>query len=826
MQKIVQIALFCLWLPAMLWGQMATKPSFSGIEEAFLTQLAIFPQEKIHVHTDRNYYVPGEKIWFRAYVTDAVTHQSPTLSRFVFAELIDARDSLVSRVMIRPENEQFYGHIFLSEIIPEGNYTFRAYTRYMENMGDDYFFKKNIRIGNIKGGNRGNGESSGILALAQHDFEVSFFPEGGNVVEGAICKVAFKALNRNGYPENITGILIDDAGAELNSIQTWYAGMGLITYIPESGKKYYLKCRNVNGLEKQFELPQPTPQASSLAISFMSKRHVIKVQKSMHAPDIPYYILAHCQGIMLYFSAWDKEKAYITFSEKELPAGIIHFILFDEAMNPLSERLVFNKNYDDAKLDFYTDKTVYEKREKVIASMSLTSSHSAKGQGVGCSVSITDDADISVDSSTTIQSSLLLSSELRGYINNPAYYLQDNPVSVIALDLLMMTHGWRRYNIPEVVKGNPEYPTIPFQLSQKITGKVKSLTSSKVIPDSDISILTKAGDFGLTSTDENGLFMIQDFEYPDSTFFFFQALSRRGSKYVELVIDKESYPKPVHAPFVETDYYPSMNETDYIPSLHTDAFITKAEQRSKFDEAMWVIHLSAVEVSASRIERKIEPRLQFWANASSDVTIRREQIERRNPQLVTEMLNGVAGIRVSRNGIPTIREGGNLHGSYLPLVLIDGIPIEWPKDWRSIYDSPLEAVNVENVESIDVFKGSSAAVFGVSGAGGVISITTKKGGVVNNPESNEYNYITYTPLGYLKPAEFYSPNYETLESKQKTIPDYRTTIFWKPDIVISETGEATFDFYASDFPTTYSVVIEGLTSDGRIVRQVEKIRVE
>jgi len=77
------------------------------------------------------------------------------------------------------------------------------------------------------------------------------------------------------------------------------------------------------------------------------------------------------------------------------------------------------------------------------------------------------------------------------------------------------------------------------------------------------------------------------------------------------------------------------------------------------------------------------------------------------------------------------------------------------------------------------------------------------------------------------PVEFYSPQYETLENKQLSIPDYRTTIFWKPNIVISnEEEETSFEFYTSDFPTTYSVVIEGLTVDGRIVRQVEKIRVE
>ena len=155
---------------------------YFNVFQTFDTQLNVFPQEKIHVHTDRDFYVPGEKIWFKAYLADAATHQHNTLSRYVYVELIDRRDTLVSRVMIRPdENNLFHGHLFLSEIIPEGDYTLRAYTRYMENLDDDYFFKKNIRIGNLSSSNVQSEESDSIIDDFE-DFEVSFYPEGGNLI--------------------------------------------------------------------------------------------------------------------------------------------------------------------------------------------------------------------------------------------------------------------------------------------------------------------------------------------------------------------------------------------------------------------------------------------------------------------------------------------------------------------------------------------------------------------------------------------------------------------------------------------------------------------
>ena len=797
---------------------------FDRIVRNFNNQLSVFPQEKIHLHTDRDVYVSGEKIWFKAYIADAHTHLHPTHSRYVYVELISPVDTLIHRVMVRPTDGMFYGNLPLTEYVPTGNYTLRAYTRYMENMGDGYFFKKNIRIENLAA-SVNQQRPTAHRGTLKDDYSVSFFPEGGNLPEGVLCQVAFKAININGYPETVSGMLIDENGAAIASVKTFHAGMGVFEYIPEAGKRIFLKCSNANGLEKQFALPQPNPQACALSAYSSDNTLLIEVNRSVHAPDIPCFLLVHCRGAVLYFSEWDTEKECILFDEDEFPAGIIHFILFDKEMNPLSERLVFSKNYDEAKIEFHTDKEIYARREKVETTLSLSPSPVGRdGEGWShFSIAVTDDKDISVDKTTTILSSLLLSSELRGYIENPAWYLQDNTESAIALDYLMLTHGWRRYNIPEVVKGTPRQPQIPYQTSQEISGSVKSLTRSRLAPNSEISILTKEGDFGLTSTDEKGAFKFSDFEYPDSTSFFVQALNSRGSNSVELVLDDESFPAPIHAT-QSPHLTPALSKGE--GELEPNAFITKAEQRSRYDEDMWVIHLGEVEVTAQRIEKKEEPRLHYWANANSDETIRIEETQRSAVRTVTDLLRMTAGagVSVSANGTVNIRGAGSLMLAYPPLVLIDGIPVEWPDSMSSVYDSPLESVTVHDIESIDVFKGANP--FGVRGAGGAISITTRRGGSDNIRESQDFNYTVYTPLGYQKPVEFYAPNYETLEAKHLTIPDFRTTIFWKPDIVITDSGEARFEFYTSDFPTTYSVVIEGLTADGQIVRQVEQIRIE
>ena len=788
-----------------------------SIVRCFEMQRQVFPQEKLHLHTDRDFYVPGEKIWFKAYITDVATHRYSTQSRYVYVELISPEDALVHRVMVRSENGMFYGYMPITKIVPEGSYT-------LENLGDDYFFKKNIWI--IPLTPKGESltpslslrerEDNNKTLQNQKDFEVSFFPEGGKLLEGALCKVAFKALNSDGTPADITGEIIDKNGLIGVSVTSFHAGMGAFNLFPEPGNKYKLKCRNSDGLEKQFDLPLSHPKAYTLAVGRqqLNKRIAVEIHKSVNAPDRPYYLLAHCRGKVLHFSALSNINELTIFPEEELPAGVIHLMLFDEQMNPLSERLVFNKDNKDAvTVDFQTDKLNYGRREKVVATLSLTNASDNLEAG-HLSVAVTDNTDIATDSSTTILSTLLLSSELKGYIDRPAYYLQDNKKSMIALDYLMMTHGWRRYNVPEVVKGSMRLPQIPYQTSQELTGSIKSLSLSRSVSGSEILIVAEQ-DMGTTSTDESGRFMIQDFEYPDSTSYFIQALNSKGRNRVKLTLDDELFPPLIHAPQLLTGLIPASQE-EIMNDAVTNTFRVKAEQRSLYDEEMRIIHLSEVEVTAPVIRK--EPRLDFYINRSAQNTIRKEDFERWHPTSVSDILRR-AGISVSPNGAISL-------GGGLPLVLIDGRYVDWPDDLFTPHESPIETINVNQVESIDIITGVGATIFGVRGQRGAISITTRRGKDTAVEQFND-NIATLTPVGYQKPVAFYSPKYDTPEAKAFNVPDYRTTIFWKPDVVISdEHATAGFEFYTSDFSTTYSIVIEGLTTDGKIVRQVKEIIVE
>jgi len=779
---------------------------FETVQDSILHQLALYPQEKVHLHLDRNVYVPGEKIWFKAYLADALTHIPTVKSKYIYVELINASDSLVQRVKIRPDSihQQYYGHLFLADLIPEGNYTIRAYTRFMENLGPDYFFNKNIFIGQLTPGDDKDKDADKKKKQSKPDYDISFFPEGGNLLIGEFCRVAFKALDETGAPESITAKIVDKEGnALIEDIKTAYAGMGSFMITPQKDNSLFLECTNEQGLQKRFPIPQGVENAHGISVTARNKNMIVSVKKSTDTPVMPYFLLAHIKGAVLYFNTWDNPENPIIFSSDDIPSGIVQFILLDKDLNPLSERLVFNKNNDHATVAFSTDKAVYETRDKVVTTIAITDGNNRLSGDL--SVSITDDNDIEVDTLHTILSNLLLSSELKGYIEDPGYYLQNNNQAAFSLDLLMLTHGWRRYNIPEVIKGRMEIPEIPYETAQHITGAVKGLLLGKAIENSEIYLHTSTGDIATAEANERGEFMFIDFEFPDSTKYFINALGKKGRSNVELTIQEEVFPKLSYI----KDHKLSLksNEED-------NEFLKKAEQRTLYDEDMRMVLLPEVTITGRRrIAPKDEARLTFWANSSSDFTMYGDEIEKRRASGLKGLLATMGGVRI---------DGSNayIRGNEGPaLIVLDGLTMEGGGV------APLDMIIIDDVESIDLFRGVNANIFGAQGANGVISITTKRGNMRGGGIGKKYNFAAFEILGHQKPVEFYAPKYDNPNSRFLGNPDFRTTIFWKPDVWVVDDEKTSFEFYTSDFPATYSVVIEGLTTEGKIVRSVEKITV-
>ena len=845
---------------------LLTTNAFGQIEHVdtlrhrVMQQLIVFPQEKIYVQTDKPYYIGGEDIWFRIHIVNAFLHQPSSFSRYVYCELINPENILVNRIKIKPDSiGYFYGSFKLSEELSEGDYQLRFYTRFMENTSYDYFFRKKIRIGDplsafystnatfnkdekkqqldvqLKCSDNRTGlliwpenikinydlqdlevkpdkDSIVRFSLKQQDcnyfhvkfdyekkfhkqfipivsetsdFDVTFHPEGGELMLGAPCRIAFKALNNNGYGENITGIIVNEAGDTLSHFSSQHNGMGAFL-IHSNGEKYFAECQNSKDIKKRFELPMP--KSNSLALqTYWAKDDlwVNVIKPTGFQPLDSIYLFVQSRGEFKYLIPVDFNEP-IQIPRQDLPSGIIQLILADKNFMPYSERLVFNYKEEDIASSFFsTSRNSYSTRDFVKTSIRLTDHNDNPVVG-DFSLSVTDDNVVIPDTSLNICHYLLLSSDIRGFVENPAYYLQHGREQQANLDILMMTQGWRRYDFMKVLRGEPDKPSIPEEKSFHITGSVKGGVLMTQANAGYPVTLVSLPDFFFESTvtDENGRFKFEGFEMPDSTQITIQGQTKKRGKNVELIVDKEVFPAIKDLP---------AGKEEIIQKLF-EYYIEKADMHFVAENGMRMIYLPEVKVVANRIEYKSKSTI---ASSVVSTVLKSEDFMQYNPNTVFEIIRNLPGVMVS--GETVVIRGGET-----PLFMLDDVRID---------PELVGLIDARDIDEIVITKGPSLAILGTGAADGVISIVTKKG-VGFSSENNQLNIKTITPFGYQITKEFYSPKYETEEQKKSQKSDWRTTIHWEPCVVTNENGEAEVSFYSADTKTTYSVVYEGVTSDG------------
>jgi len=246
----------------------------SRLVSLFEKQLEVFPQEKIYVHTDKPYYISGEKIWFRAFLADAKSHEPVPVSRYVYVELFNSIDSLITRVKIRQEEGSYHGYLPVPEDTREGYYTIRAYTFFMQNQDENYLFTKSLYIGDPQA------KTTNHVSTFDSDFDVSFCPEGGSLMLGTFCKIAFKAIKSDGLAADVSGTIYDQSGKEIREFESEHSGMGSFPFLAEKGKSYYAVCKNNDGKSKRFDLPAAVDYGYALSVTGMKDKIYVNVLKT------------------------------------------------------------------------------------------------------------------------------------------------------------------------------------------------------------------------------------------------------------------------------------------------------------------------------------------------------------------------------------------------------------------------------------------------------------------------------------------------------------------------------------------------------------------
>lgn len=770
------------------------------------------PTEKVYVHTDRDAYVTGETIWLKGYVFNGDSHEADTLSRVVYVDLVDPLARRVRlRLQLRATNSYAPGQLILPDSLPSGTYQLRAYTNFMRNYPDAFFFTKNLIV--LRPDETGSTARSATGRDEKKRPDVQFMPEGGQLINGIESRVAFKSVSALGRSASIEGFIIDSKKDTVTGFSSTHLGMGFIPFKPEAGQTYTAFVRLPDGTLAAYPMPAVQVQGAVMQVDNLSNKDnvliYIRHNKAGVGPAATFTFIAQTRGHIVQVAKIPaaKTSALIRLPRSGFPEGISQLTLFDETNRPVCERLVFVDKQERINVTLSPGKASYKNREQVDVTITTTN---AEGKPVAANLSLSAvDARLAPlpdSNDATIRSHLLLSSDLTGTVEQPDYYFEPSHKDrAIQLDLLMMTQGWRRFVWTDVLAGTISPVTYPVEQgltlsgrvvrpNQKETGGKVKLTFMMVNKDSSRTFL--AGE-----TNENGNYAAYDLDFTDTTTVMIQALKGTANRNLTIKLDQLLSPAVT---ITQVPYNPLEFRRDEF-----DDFLKRTKEYQEIERQIrrnGEVLLKAVTVKA----KKYQERDSRTIYGIPDASVKFDQSNTTGRLTILDVIQGrVAGVQVTGTGFSArvqIRGAVSFSGPVEPLFVVDGMPM----DLQGVM-----SLSVQDVDRVDVLKGASAAIYGSRGSGGVISVLTKRGA----PSYDFSKDITPGTLvaklpGYAPVREFYAPRYNE-KKPEHSRPDYRTTLFWAPMIQTGTEGKATVSFFTSDAKTDLRLWVEGATMDGQ-----------
>lgn len=653
------------------------------------------------------------------------------------------------------------------------------------------------------------------LQNALWDADVQFFPEGGDLISGLSKKLAFKAVGSDGKGLSVQGKIIDSKKKEVASFSDMNFGMGVIDFMPLKGEKYKATVSFENGQERTYDLPEVKEEGINVVLVQDDNENL---QLGLVSNDAyfekmngkAFYILGQSNGYLVYAAqaTLKNSSVLVNIPKDKLPNGIVQLTIMQPTGELISERLVFNQSQRLLDIAVQTDQPTYGQKDPVKLSINVPMQDSVKGS---FSVSVTDDVKVPYDDDQElgILSNYLLTSDLKGYVENPNYYFnEENENRKEALNVLLMTQGFRRFDYKDLIA--EKLPQIQFFPEQGISlsGTLR-LNTGRTYPNGGLLLSIPSRNIRKDAyTDNNGRFIFENLVFPDSSTVTVNA--RGNDNFRNLVINMD----PTFFPAIDqSNPYSSNNVQNIDQAMKAYLSNSKSEYRTS-------ILIDEIEVTG--VQKKQVTSKEFSSLSGLSMPEHRIEADRISGCNVLTMCLStlLTGITYDNQTLKYYVSRNYNQGSRVPVqFFLDGMPIDEPS---------LNSIQPSQIEAIEIFmRDDLGTVSRMYQNDGVVSIMMKKDTQKKQPRMSlaeiesllpKTNIIDMVPLGYVKERNFYMPKYETADSKNTN--DYRTTIYWNPEVALDENGAVTLDFYNADGAGKYKVVVEGQDELGAVGRQV------
>jgi hypothetical protein len=755
--------------------------------------------EKVYLHFDKPYYAAGDTIYFKAYVIAGERNALSPLSGVLYADLVTPNNKIARAIKLQVIDGLAWGDITLPDSLPGGNYRIRAYTKLMQNYGSELFFDRVIPVGAIikmpvaKGGAKP--AKSNTIATTLPDMQ--FFPEGGEMVAGVASKIAFKAIVTGGGGINVSGTIFNNNNQPVAKFVSAHLGMGAVNITPVAGQTYYAEVVYGNGAKASVALPAANTDGVAIAVFDSTSKISVHINPSKgfyeQNKGQPLGLFIYSGGRLTTVSdVMDGTDMRFDIQKSGLHSGITQITLLSAKGEPLCERLVFINKKDKQDLSLSTDKMVYQQREKVQVSFHVENT-GFEVAPAHFSVAVIDRSKVLVneDKEENILTYLLLTSCLKGNIEEPGYYFNNTDDKKRAeLDLVMLTHGYRRFTWKALANNDVPPPTAAPEKNLSIAGTAKSLWG-KPIDNALITLIPQAGGNLLSEkTDKSGAFNFSNLVFYDSTRFVINAVNAKGKNNTQLIYHLEP-PAPVAAP----NYFASADTSSAgIIQAYMQNSKNRHEQFLKYYNKG--IQLKEVKIQAVKKAGYHTQSLAGAGNADQVIHMRDLKVGGQLSNVLNGRLRG--GVVFNQGRAISSTEHAGL------LVVLDGV-------MQGSYVDDINPLDVETVELLSPLT-AKGAIYGMMGAHGVLIITTKRGSGLQPEDMVSRGVLPLTLNGFYRAREFYAPRYDYVNNHIR--PDLRSTIYWLPEITTDKDGNANFDFYNADGVGQYQIIIEGINNAG------------
>ena len=786
-----------LFLCSHVFSQQTMPSSIIDLFRNYSTKTV---QEKLFLHTDKEFYVAGELLWFKVYYTDGSYHKPMALSKIVYTEILNEKNESVLQATIALEPGQGNGSFYLPTTLATGIYSIRAYTRWMKNFEEEYFFEKKFTIVNtLKNPESAKaGDTVGV--------SINFFPEGGNLVAGIQSRIGFEITNGRGTANTSHGYILDKSGDTVVAFSPLKFGIGSFDFTPETGNAYKAVIVFSDGRVVNKALPEIFNVGYVMRLTEINPDQIaiiIKSKKGLPQQSNEQILLvSHTRqvaGFAEVKSMNEGDSVVFMVDKKKIGKGITHFTVFNGNNKPVCERLYFMKPSSGVTLNVKTNQETYKNREGV--NLSLNAQYiSGKSSPLNLSASIFSFDTLQMAEGADIFSYMWLSSDLPGNIESPGYYFSDDPDVAKAADNLMLTHGWRRFKWNDVLQAQDNFVKyLPEINGQLIEGRVKDTRDQRPAQKINTYLSVAGHPFGFytSQSDEQGnvSYEVKDF-YGTR-----QVIAQPG-------MEMDSFFKvEIIKPYLET-----VSRRKFTPYILTENVRDQILQKSIDMQVQNIYFADSLRFFAEPI---ITDTLPFYGATVHSYRLDDYKRFTTMEEVLREYVMEIGvGIRRGKLNLkifdPVAHEFFDSHS----LVLLDGVALTDPDKIFS-YD-PLKVKKLEVIRD--------RYVSGKSFFKGIASFTTYEG--VFDGFDLDPKLVAIDFNGLQLQREFYSPVYKTKEQIESKMPDLRNTLLWLPDITTDGEGKALIQLYTSDRKGKYIVVVQGMNENGDFVSAMKTFEVK